>query len=145
MTVASLMPVSLPGSSTSMFTASGRTMGKSDRSSGRIVPSDGRTLGERVASYLRAKHPEKTALYVASEIGISAETVRKWLEQGSVPNGAAMLALIRRYRMSFVDGVLGEDADDWITDLARQEEQERLEAEAAAIRQKLAFVMGGRL
>ncbi|WP_091776905.1 hypothetical protein [Methylobacterium sp. UNC378MF] len=60
-----------------------------------------------------------------------------------MPNGAAMLALIRRYRMSFVDVVLGEDADEWIAELARQEEQERLEAEAAAIRQKLAFVMGG--
>lgn len=119
-------------------------MGKSDRNNGRIVPCDERTLGERVASYLRAKHPEKTALYVASQIGVSAETVRKCLETGSVPSGAAMLALIRRYRMSFVDGVLGEDADDWIAELARQEEQRRLEAEAATIRQKLAFVMGGR-
>jgi transposase-like protein len=143
MTTASFMPGSLSGSSP-MLTASGRTMGKSDRSNGRIVPCDGRTLGERVASYLRAKHPEKTAIYVASEIGVSAETVRKWLEQGSVPNGAAMLALIRRYRMSFVDRVLGESADAWIAELARQEEQERLEGEASAIRRKLALVMGGR-
>ncbi|MCJ2067802.1 hypothetical protein MKK75_03095 [Methylobacterium sp. J-030] len=54
-----------------------------------------------------------------------------------------MLALIRRYRMSFVDGVLGEDADEWIAELARQEEQERLEAKAAAIQQQLAYVIGG--
>lgn len=140
---ASLFPTGPIGRSTSMPTASRSAMGKSGRSNGRIVPCDGRTLGERVASYLRAKHPEKTAPYVASEIGVSAETVRKWLEQGSVPNGAAMLALIRRYRMSFVDVVLGDDADEWIAELARQEEQERLEAEAAAIRQKLAFVMSG--
>ncbi|MCJ2143694.1 hypothetical protein [Methylobacterium sp. E-066] len=140
---ASLFPTGPIGRSTSMPTASRTAMGKSDRSNGRIAPCDGRTLGERVASYLRSKHPKKTALYVASEIGVSAETVRKWLELGSVPNGAAMLALIRRYRMTFVDGVLGEDADSWIAELARQEEQERLEAEAAAIRKKLAFVMNG--
>ena len=119
-------------------------MGKSGRSNGRITPSDGRTLGERVASYLRAQHPDKTAIYVAAEIGVSAETVRKWLEQNSVPNGRVMLALIRRYRMSFIDNVLGEDADGWIAELARQEEQERLEAQASAIRHQLALVMDGR-
>ena len=119
-------------------------MGKSDRSNGRVTPAYGRTLGERIASYLRAKHPEKTAIYVASEVGVSAETVRKWIEQGSVPNGAAMLALIRRYRMTFVDEVLGEDADEWIAELARQEALQQLERQAATVRQQMAELLGGR-
>lgn len=142
MSAASLTP-GLTASSP-MFTASGKDMRKSGRQHGKVFLCDGRTLRERVSSFLRAQHPDKTAAYVACEIGVPAETVRKWLEQGSVPNGAAMLALVRRYRMSFIDEVLGEDADDWIADLARQEQQERLRSEAAAINHRLALVMQGR-
>lgn len=116
-------------------------MGKSGHNVGKFGQSDGRTLAERVASFLQDQHPTKTALCVEAETGISADTVRKWLEQGNLPNGKAMLALIRRYRVSFLDAVCD---DDWVAELARQEEQARVERQVTDLQRRLTELWGDR-
>jgi hypothetical protein len=119
-------------------------MGKSGQAQRKVGPVDGRTLAERVSAFLRDQHPLKTALCVEAETNIPANTVRKWLEQGNAPNGPAYDALVQRYGAAFLCRVHPDRADAWFVDVARQQEQERLERAAAAIRQQLADVLGGR-
>lgn len=127
-----------------MHTASGKDMGKSGQEQGKFGRSHARTFAERVAAFLRAQHPLKTPQCVEAETGIPAGTVRKWLEQGNIPSGEAMLALSKRYEAPFLCAAYPDDEDAWFFEVARQQEQARLEAQAATIRQQLAAVMGGR-
>ena len=127
-----------------MFTASGEGMGKTGRKLGKIGQVDGRTLAERVASFLREQHPLKTPQCVEAETAIPANTVRKWLEQGNAPSGPAYDALVRRYGAAFLCAVHREHEGAWFADVARRDEQARLERQAATIRQQLATVMEGR-
>lgn len=115
-----------------------RKAGQIQRKVGQV---DGRTLAERVAEFLRRQHPVKTALCVAAEIDVPANTVRKWLEQGNAPSGAAYDALVCRYQAPFLCAVHPEQRDAWFFEVARQQEQARLERAAASIRQQLADVL----
>ncbi|KAB1068878.1 hypothetical protein [Methylobacterium planeticum] len=119
-------------------------MRKTGQAHRKITQVDGRTLAERVAGFLREQHPLKTAQCVEAETGVSAHTVRKWLEQGNAPSGPAYDALVNRYGAPFLCRVHPDRSDAWFVDVARQQEQQRLERAAATIRQQLAAVMGGR-
>lgn len=50
----------------------------------------------------------------------------------------------KRYEAPFLCAAYPDDEDAWFFEVARQQEQARLEAQAATIRQQLAAVMGGR-
>ena len=131
-------------SNSPMHTASGKGMVTSGQKSGTCGRIRARTFAERVADFLRAQHPQKTAQSVQAATGLSAATVRKWLEQGNTPSGEAMLALSKSYGPELLCAAYPEDQDAWFFEVARQQEQARLEAQAATIRQQLAAVMGGR-
>jgi len=119
-------------------------MGKSGQVVGRVSPSDDRTFAERVSTFLRRMHPVKTAHCVEVEAGIPATTVRKWLEQGCAPSGKHTAALARRYR-GFLWAVFPDAENEWVAEVARQDELERLERQAATIRQQMSDVLRGRL
>lgn len=119
-------------------------MGKSGHFLGRVGHFDDRTFQERVTAFLRRMHPVKTAHCVESEAGIPATTVRKWLEQGCAPSGKHTAALARRYR-GFLWAVFPEAENEWVAEIARQDELERLERQAATIRQQMSDVLRGRL
>ena len=119
-------------------------MGKSGQVVGRVSPSDDRTFAERVSTFLRRMHPVKTAQCVEVEAGIPATTVRKWLEQGCAPSGKHTAALARRYR-GFLWAVFPDAENEWVAEVARQDELERLERQAATIRQQMSDVLRGRL
>ena len=133
-----------PNARSSMQAASGIGMGKSGQEQGPRGQIHARTFAERVAEFLRIQHPQKTAQHVEGKTGLSAATVRKWLEQGNTPNGEAMLALSKSYGPLFLCAAYPDDQDAWFFEVARQQEQARLEAQAATIRRQLAEVMGGR-
>ena len=138
---------SIPSSSpiaTPMLTASGSSMGKSGQDCGKVGQVDGRTLAERVGSFLREVHPLKTAQCVQAETGVPANTVRKWLEQGNAPSGPAYDALVRRYGPAFLCRVHPEHGGEWFAEVLRQEQRARLQAQAATILDQLAYVAGRR-
>lgn len=144
MSAASLTSNFLPAPS-SMHTASGKTMGKSGQASAKVGQVDGRTLAERVSAFLRTQHPLKTAQCVEAETNISANTVRKWLEQGNSPSGSAYDALVCRYGADFLCAVHPEHAGAWFAAVARQQRQVRLERRAADLRRELAELQESRL
>lgn len=148
MTAASFAPglaSGLPSDASLMLTASGTSMGKTGQVRRKVSQVDGRTLAEHVCAFLRAQHPVKTAQCVEAETGISAHTVRKWLDQGNAPSGPAYDALVRRYGAPFLCSVHPETRDAWFAHVARMQEQERLEAKARQIRQRLTDMREGLL
>lgn len=120
-------------------------MGKTGQVRRKISQVDGRTLAEHVCTFLREQHPVKTAQCVEAETGISAHTVRKWLDQGNAPSGPAYDALVRRYGASFLCSVHPETRDAWFAHVARMQEQERLEAHVRQMKQQLAALREERL
>ena len=139
MSSASFMPGSV--AAPSMFTASETRVGKSSQKLRKVSASDVRTFAEHVSSFLRGKHPAKTAFCVECETGIPATTVRKWLEQGCSPNGPAVASLARVYGPDFLCAVFPDGGDEWFAAVARREEQARLERAAAVIRHQLVSIM----
>ena len=59
------------------------------------VRKKGTPVGSRIAAFLRARHPVKTAAHVAAASGIDPETVQRLLARGSVPEGLNMWRLER--------------------------------------------------
>lgn len=127
-----------------MHTASEKDMRLYGQRRAKVSQVDGRTLAERVAAFLRGQHPTKTAQCVEAETEISANTVRKWLEQGNAPSGPAYDALVRRYGAPFLCAVHPEARGSWFDGVARQEHQAQLEQQAAIIRQQLSDLGRGR-
>ncbi|MGW9822264.1 DNA-binding transcriptional regulator YiaG [Methylorubrum extorquens] len=127
-----------------MRKASGKTMGKTGQACAKVSQVDGRTLAERVSAFLRSQHPLKTAQCVEAETNISANTVRKWLEQGNAPSGSAYDALVCRYGADFLCAVHPEHAGAWFADVARQQRQQRLERKAAALLRQIDDLREGR-
>ena len=62
--------------------------------------------GERLVAFLRRRHPVKTADSVASDTGIPAANVAKWLAGASLPSFSASIALMLAYDIDFWAAVL---------------------------------------
>jgi hypothetical protein len=126
-----------------MSTASGIAMGKSGTDLRKFSQIDARTLAERACDFLRDRYPNKTAMYVAADIGVAVGTVRKWLDQGHCPSGPAYDAMIATYGAGFLCAIRPDEAGWWHR-VARAERQAALEARAEAIEQQLASLRGAR-
>ena len=90
------------------------------------------SLGDRFESFLRARHPTKTAANVSADtLGrCSAFQVGKWLERVSVPNGAAMAVLTEVYGPEFLAAII-PSPPAWLNAALRAERAARIEAEIA--------------
>lgn len=93
----------------------------------------------RLCSFLRGRHPVKTAENVAAETGIPVATVASWIERGSSPNAWALLNLVGAYGAEVLCAAM-ESPPAWLRSAARQAERERVEAQIAALRSKLGEV-----
>lgn len=105
---------------------------------------DTQVFGERVAEFLRGEHPAKTAASVEAETGISAKTVEKWLAGASAPSGAAYHRLIKTYGPELFVFVSPDASPRSLKEAARLSRQDRLERQAASIRQQLTAMAGVR-
>ena len=143
MSFASTISGSFPIEQSPMSTASGSVMGKSGHDLRKFSQIDARTLAERACQFLRDRYPNKTALYVAADIGVAVSTVRKWLDQGHCPSGPAYDVMIATYGAVFLCAIR-PDEPGWWHRVARAERQAALEARAAAIEQQLASLRGAR-
>lgn len=98
---------------------------------------DPKTLGERVASFLRLRHRSKTADTVAALTGCSRAQVCKWLELSSAPSLPAMIQLTHAYGPAFLAAVMGDRAPEWLGDAHRAERRRELEAQQAQVEHEL--------
>ncbi len=97
------------------------------------------TLGERVCSFLRERHPVKTADNVSADTGIAYNTVKTWLDRASAPNAEGYTALWIAYGPDFL-AALADREPAWLKDIRRAQEAAHLKAEIAALEAKLAGV-----
>lgn len=120
----------------SLTTTSDRAMRKSGQNGGTLARSHAQTCADRVAGFLRARHPVKTTVNVQAETGYPADTVRGWLN-GHAPSGEAMLDLVTIYKSAFLAAVRPEQKDAWFVDLERELRQRELEARLAETQSQL--------
>ncbi len=107
---------------------------------GAVEPCDRLALGDRVAAFLRSRHPTKTADNAAAETGIPLNTIKTWLRRGSAPDAEGYTALWIAYGPDFLDGMAGGRSPQWLVKLRRDEDATRLKAEIAALEHKLSKV-----
>ena len=93
-------------------------------------------LMDRIITHLREVHPRKPADFVAAEIGISVNTVRKWFSGESTPSAPAVFALINAYGPEFIAAAV-PDAPSWLRSAVRTEQLEALKAQADAIKRRM--------
>lgn len=94
-----------------------------------FAPKD---LGERVANFLRARHPSKTAANVAAETPFTEHRVKAWLEMRAAPDGIAIVIMTGVYGPEFLAAVMPQKFA-WIDESARKARGERIDAEIAAL------------
>ena len=94
-------------------------------------------LGDRVVSFLRLRHPQKTAANVAANSHLTEARVKAWLESRSVPDGTAMLRLIAAYGPDFLNAVMQERIG-WLDDAVMAERENALRTEIEERQQQLA-------
>lgn len=113
-------------------------MGKAGQKFGKISGA----AKERLASFLRRKHPVKTAEEVAAFSGCEADSVRKWLDGVAAPSCIPMVRLISAYGPEFLAALM-ERPPLWIDAAWRAEERARLVAEQDRIALQLARLGDG--
>jgi hypothetical protein len=100
----------------------------------------GLSLGERVAAFLRLRHPVKTADNVSADTGIPVNTVKTWLQRASAPDAEGYTLLWLAYGPDFLAVLADGRAPQWLQQARRDHEAAALKAEIAALKTKLAGV-----
>jgi hypothetical protein len=100
----------------------------------------GLSLGERVAAFLRQRHPTKTADNVAADTGIPVNTVKTWLQRCSSPDADGYTLLWLAYGPEFLAVLADGRAPQWLLAARREHEAALLKAEIEALKLKLAKV-----
>lgn len=138
-----------PGLPGQMSASSASCVSMRGQKSARAVAADWQ---DRLVAYLRRLHPVKTAEAVAARCRgqISAAQVRKWLNRGSQPSGAALLWLATCYGPSLLVACFGPcpatcgGRPDWLDVAMSAEKEEQLGRRLAALRAELDEAMRGR-
>ena len=140
---ASLFPTGPIGRPSSMPPASRKPMKQSPRKSPTTVVDDrtgaceDRTVvADRVAAFLRAKYPLKTADNVAADTGLPVATISRWLDRGSAPSLWALGKLVGAYDAEVLLVIL-DHPPPWLMDEARRQERERIERQIATLRAQI--------
>lgn len=106
-------------------------------SSGKVGVNVAQACPERAVAFIRALYPSKTADHVAYDTGISADTVRKWIEGAAKPSWVAFSRLIFAYGPAFLAAVYPR-VPAWLDEARRRELQAELRAEQQRITEQLA-------
>ena len=85
-----------------------------------------------LAAFLRRRHPSKTAVRVAADTGLPADSVKKWLSGEVQPSGRAMLALVCAYGPDFISASV-KGAPEWCNSDLRAAKIAKLKAELAEL------------
>ncbi|WP_131193702.1 helix-turn-helix domain-containing protein [Lichenihabitans psoromatis] len=98
-------------------------------------------VGERIARFLRAKHPNDTAKTVARLTGLPSATISKWLERSSAPSAGALITLLAVYEAELFSAVC-PGLVDWVEQALALSRDAALREQIAANEAQLADVMG---
>lgn len=109
----------------------------SEQSVFKIGRNDGEACPDRAVAFIRRLYPTKTADCVAADTGLSAQTVRRWLEGVAKPSWAGFSRLIFAYGPAFLIAVY-PNAPAWLDDAHRRERLAALEAAQARIQAEIA-------
>ena len=103
---------------------------------------DPKVLGELVQSFLRRRHPTKTAAAVvaATDGRLKEHQVQRWLEGVSAPSGAALVTLISAYGPEFLAAVF-PSAPEWLDAACRTAQLARIDQEIAELQSKRAAAL----
>lgn len=104
--------------------------------------TDAQIFKERIAQYLRAKYPTKTAPCVQAKTRIPARTVENYLDLSVAPSGVNYHRLLIAYP-DLLCFVTSDDPAELVRHAERLARQAELESQAAAIREQLASLWGG--
>lgn len=138
-----------PGSPGHLSSSAPPRVSQRGQKSRRMVAADWQ---DRLATHLRRQHPTKTADCVAARCRgqISAAQVRKWLNRGSAPGGAALLWLATCYGPSLLVACFGPcpatcgARPDWLDVALSAEAEERLGQRLRELRAELDETLRGR-
>lgn len=109
----------------------------SRRSCGMSWAIDPKVLGEKTQTFLKSRHPQKTASNVVIDTDgrLKESQVERWLEGASAPSGAALIVLISAYGPEFLAAVFPSQPA-WLDAARRSESVARLDAEIADLQAK---------
>ena len=93
---------------------------------------------QRCVSFLRAKHPAKTAQAVAADTGLPARTVERWLTLDARPSVAAFARLVAAYGAPFLAAAI--PGLGWVERAASLAAHDGLTREIAALEARRAAV-----
>lgn len=93
-------------------------------------------VAQNILDFLRRLYPANTAINVAADTGIPAETIQKMIDRASMPSGFNLLRLAGHYGAEFLVAAY-PNAPRWLDRAHRMEERERLLALKADIDAKL--------
>lgn len=138
-----------PGSPGQASSSARPCVSQRGQKSRRMVAADWQ---DRLAAHLRRLHPVKTAESVAARCRgqISPAQVRKWLNRGSAPGGAALLWLATCYGPSLLVACFGPcpatcgSRPDWLDVALSAEAEEQLGHRLRELRDELDAAMRGR-
>lgn len=108
----------------------------SEQSVFKIGRNDGEACPDRAVAFVRRLYPTKTADCVAADTGLSAQTVRRWLEGVAKPSWAGFSRLILAYGPAFLVAVY-PNCPRWLDEAHQRERLADLEARQAAINTEL--------
>jgi len=94
-------------------------------------------FGERIAQFLRGRHPVKTAEMVAADVpGLAPVQVRKWLDRGSLPSLPAMISLVAAYGPDFLAALMSRPPD-WLLAAQDGAARERVAADLQRLAEQI--------
>lgn len=94
---------------------------------------------EGMARFLRRLYPAKTALSVAADTGLPADSVKKWINGDVQPNGRAVFALIAAYGPEFISASL-HHAPAWLDANVREAKTAALKSQIEQMQAELASI-----
>ncbi len=92
----------------------------------------------RCVTYLRGRHPAKTAQAVAAETGLPARTVERWLTFDAQPSVSAFARLVAAYGAPFLAAAI--PGLGWVERAASAAAHDSLTREIAALEARRAAV-----
>lgn len=134
--------VPMPQASEKPVHKSGEKFRKRGEDDAQTCGTDVQVFKERIAQYLRAKYPSKTALCVQAKTRIPARTVENYLDLSVAPSGVNYHRLLLAYP-DLLCFVTSDDPAELVRHAERLARQAVLEGQAAAIREQLASLWGG--
>lgn len=125
-------------------------MGHGSPNEGTLVPKNGTgvtaptsltgSLGERVATFLGALHPVKTAENAAAELRVPSATIRKLLQRRSTPSGDLLARMIAVWGPEFASAALPGCA--WLSEAAAARRRVSIDARIAALTEQRNAILG---